>query len=586
MQLILKFAVCILITGMLLFISCQKELSCENCRVGNTPPISKAGPDQVITLPTDSVTLDGSASSDPDGTISEWLWTKISGPASFTISIPTDSMTRVKLLIPGIYLFELKVTDNVGLSSKDTISVIVDTIVTTNHPPVANAGTDKTITLPTDSVTVNGSGSTDIDNNITSYGWTKISGPSTFNIANAGTIQTQIINLIEGVYLFELEVTDAGGLFSKDTIQIKVNPLPLPPPTGPGTCAPGNRPLVQAQLIPIGTLSQSRFAFAIGAAGNKIVIAGGWVSPGNAVPSSTRADIYDITTGAWATAELSAGRFGSGVAVLGNKIFFGGGGVQQDNGWGAWQYAGLGSSAIDIYDVSTNSWTTAQLSTGRAPTGASAGNKVVFAGGDDMAGSDRIDIYDASVNAWTAAILSDEKHIRQVAVSGTKIFLAGGSAGLQFGGNYISGRIDIFDAAANTWTVDNLSKERGQMGAISVNNKIYWGGGVIASTDPSIEYVTTNSVEIRDLVTNTTSFECLSEPKTELTAVRKDNRIIFFGGLNSRFDIYDLTTHSWSIGVLPQNLRWASVISHDNTIYVAGGEINGVLSNQVWRLEF
>lgn len=51
------------------------------------PPKSNAGLDQVITLPTDSVLLDGTTSSDPDGMISEWLWTKISGPASFNIDI-------------------------------------------------------------------------------------------------------------------------------------------------------------------------------------------------------------------------------------------------------------------------------------------------------------------------------------------------------------------------------------------------------------------------------------------------------------------------------------------------------------------
>ena len=55
---------------------------------GNKPPIAVAGSDQVITLPTDSALLDGSASSDPDGKISDpiaigWRWEKISGPASF-----------------------------------------------------------------------------------------------------------------------------------------------------------------------------------------------------------------------------------------------------------------------------------------------------------------------------------------------------------------------------------------------------------------------------------------------------------------------------------------------------------------------
>jgi hypothetical protein len=74
----------------MVFFSCKKETSCEGCRDGNKPPIAVAGPDQVITLPTDSVLLDGSSSSDPDGIISRYLWTKISGPASFNILKPTD----------------------------------------------------------------------------------------------------------------------------------------------------------------------------------------------------------------------------------------------------------------------------------------------------------------------------------------------------------------------------------------------------------------------------------------------------------------------------------------------------------------
>jgi len=85
------------LTAIVVFFSYQKELSCEGCDNGNDStyksPIAKAGPDQVITLPTDSISLDGSASNDPDGTISEWLWTKISGPASFSIIRQSDSTT-------------------------------------------------------------------------------------------------------------------------------------------------------------------------------------------------------------------------------------------------------------------------------------------------------------------------------------------------------------------------------------------------------------------------------------------------------------------------------------------------------------
>src|SRR5574339_152542 len=85
-----------------IFFSCKKERSCEGCK-GNESPIAIAGPEQVITLPTDSISLDGSSSNDPDGTISSWLWKKIEGPASFTIINPAVSKTRVKNLAAGTY---------------------------------------------------------------------------------------------------------------------------------------------------------------------------------------------------------------------------------------------------------------------------------------------------------------------------------------------------------------------------------------------------------------------------------------------------------------------------------------------------
>ena len=580
-----KRIVFILITATVLFMSCKKENSCEGCsdNKNNKPPIAIAGPDLVVSLPTDSVLLDGRLSSDPDGVISSHLWAKISGPASHNIIKPADSITKVTGLSIGTYQFELTVTDNGGLSAKDTMQVIVNTVSTTNHPPIADAGPDQIITLPTNTVTLDGSRSSDPDNNITVYAWTKVSGPSLFAIANANAVHTQVENLVQGIYQFELKVTDVAGLFSKDTINITVNSSTTPPPQV--DCNPGNRPLITAQLIPIGALSQTRSGVAIGAAGNKLVFAGGWISPGNDFPSSTRIDIYDITTGGWATAELSAGRFASGVAVLGNKIFFGGGGVQQNNGWGAWQYSGTGSLAVDIYDVSTQLWSTAQLTSPRCPTGASAGGKIIFFGGDDMYPSSRVDIYDEATNSWTNTLLSESRYINQAAIAGNKIFLAGGSSGLfGVGGSSISKRIDVFDATSGTWSIDSLSMERAVMGSINVNNKIYWGGGAIMST--VAEYNVTSTVEIRDLVTNTTSFKCLSEPKMGLTALRKGNKIIFYGGLKHKFDIYDITTNSWSIGELPLPIIGGNIISYNNVIYITGAELNGAISNQVWKLDF
>jgi hypothetical protein len=222
MQKKLKTCVIIIFLGVIFFLSCRKEVSCEGCSERNQPPVAAAGNDQSITLPTDSSSLDGSSSNDPDGSINKWLWKKISGPLSYNFSNATGAITVVKDLSAGTYLFELTVTDNGGLSDKDTVSIIVAPVLTTNHPPVANAGPDQTITLPTNSVTLDGNGSVDPDNNITNYVWAKISGPSSFNIDNANAVQTQVTNLVEGVYQFELKVTDAGMLVSIDTIGIKV----------------------------------------------------------------------------------------------------------------------------------------------------------------------------------------------------------------------------------------------------------------------------------------------------------------------------------------------------------------------------
>lgn len=70
MELLVKFAAFFILLTHLLFLSCKKELSCEGC-ADNKPPIAVAGQDVTIMLPTDSTLLDGSKSSDPDGSISE-----------------------------------------------------------------------------------------------------------------------------------------------------------------------------------------------------------------------------------------------------------------------------------------------------------------------------------------------------------------------------------------------------------------------------------------------------------------------------------------------------------------------------------
>src|SRR5206468_3572712 len=127
----------------------------------------------------------------------------------------------------GIYKFELTVKDNSGASAKDTVMITVNAAVPpANIAPVAHAGNDQLITLPQNKATLSGSG-TDADGSIVSYQWTKISGPSAA-IATPASAQTDVTGLVQGVYQFELKVTDNQGATGKDTVNVTVIPASAP----------------------------------------------------------------------------------------------------------------------------------------------------------------------------------------------------------------------------------------------------------------------------------------------------------------------------------------------------------------------
>ncbi|MEO5947912.1 MAG: hypothetical protein ABIP79_13930 [Chitinophagaceae bacterium] len=90
-----------------------------------------------------------------------------------------------------------------------------------NKPPVANAGFDRVIILPEDSVVLSGSG-TDTDGMIVSSGWTKLRGPSQFTFVSSSNLITKVINLVEGKYEFQFHVTDNGGLTARDIVVVTV----------------------------------------------------------------------------------------------------------------------------------------------------------------------------------------------------------------------------------------------------------------------------------------------------------------------------------------------------------------------------
>lgn len=191
----------------------------------NIPPTPTAGANQTISLPLNTITLNGSGT-DSDGIIAAYQWTQARGPNTAIISTPSSAATTVKGLLEGKYIFKLTVTDNEGATAADSIFLTLNpapnTAPTPNTAPIANAGGDKTITLPINLVSLSGSG-VDPDGSISSYLWTKISGPSAFTIANSSFSAITVSGLLQGVYLFELKVTDDKEAIGKDTVKVTVN---------------------------------------------------------------------------------------------------------------------------------------------------------------------------------------------------------------------------------------------------------------------------------------------------------------------------------------------------------------------------
>jgi hypothetical protein len=180
------------------------------------PPVVSAGSNQTITLPTNTAILKGTAT-DATGTIITYAWTEVSGPNNATITNATSATATVSKLVAGTYVFQLKVTDSHNLSTSATVTIIL------NQPPVANAGTNQTITLPTNKATLSGSKSSDPDGSIASYNWARVSGPSTPNITGNKTVTATISGLVKGTYVYQLTVTDNRGATASATTQVNVN---------------------------------------------------------------------------------------------------------------------------------------------------------------------------------------------------------------------------------------------------------------------------------------------------------------------------------------------------------------------------
>ena len=180
----------------------------------NIPPTADAGTDQSV-IEGDTVTLDGSGSTDTDGTIETYAWSEGAIPlgAGVTLDISTLSV--------GIHTITLTVADNDGASASDDVLVTVTAAPIPNIPPTADAGTDQSV-IEGDTVTLDGSGSTDTDGTIETYAWSEGAIP-----LGAG-VTLDISTLSVGIHTITLTVADNDGASASDDVLVTVTAAPPP----------------------------------------------------------------------------------------------------------------------------------------------------------------------------------------------------------------------------------------------------------------------------------------------------------------------------------------------------------------------
>ncbi len=181
----------------------------EDITVQNQSPTADFDYTPTSPLTYETINFDGTLSSDPDGSISsyEWDWTS-DGIFDATGSNPSHFYTD-----DGTYTVTLRVTDDDGAT--DTYS---DEITVQNQGPTADANGPYAGDVG-ETITFDGTGSSDPDGTINSYAW-DMDNDGSYDDATGS--QPTYSWSSEGTYTIGLEVTDDDGAINTDTATVYI----------------------------------------------------------------------------------------------------------------------------------------------------------------------------------------------------------------------------------------------------------------------------------------------------------------------------------------------------------------------------
>ena len=184
----------------------------------NRAPVANAGAAQSANEKT-QVTLDGRASSDPDGDSISYRWVQKSGTAA---TIADDTVAAPSVTLPAlqkdeVLTFSLVVDDGQLKSAPATVDVSVKNL---NSKPVAVAGTEQKVAANA-AVSLDGSASSDPDGDTLTFAWTQTSG-TTVTLSDAASAKpTFKAPGGGGKLVFQLVVND--GALASDPASVTVN---------------------------------------------------------------------------------------------------------------------------------------------------------------------------------------------------------------------------------------------------------------------------------------------------------------------------------------------------------------------------
>ena len=214
------------------------------------------------------------------------------------------------------------------------------------------------------------------------------------------------------------------------------------------------------------SLSIARHGFGATTVGDLALFAGGAFreTPSSPLELTDVVDIYDTAANAWTTDALSQRRRYVSAASVGSLALFGGGFAYDPDTDTAFY-----TTAVDLYDSVSHTWTTAALSQPRAnPAAVTAGNFVLFGGGfrydEGYVYSNVVDVFNASNGTWTATTLptAEGTGIMALAAGGVAIFAKDNT-------------VDVYDPATASWTTTAVPGDRLGIGEAAGNKAVFIG---------------------------------------------------------------------------------------------------------------